>query len=654
MPRNIILRREPDRCRPPLSIDYARCLNAQQCAAATAGPGPYLVIAGAGTGKTRTLVYRVAYLVETGAPPEAIVLLTFTRRAAREMLGRASSLLDGRCEGVRGGTFHRFCLGLLRKHAAILGFEASFSILDPGDSADVIDILRARIFSELKVRAPRKDVVRSMLSATVNRQKTLDAVVEEDYPRYVPCLSQLQQLRVAYADYKRRHNQMDYDDLLVNTLDLFESHPAIGRQIASHCLHVLVDEYQDMNRLQAVLVDRFASVHGSVMAVGDDAQSIYRFRGADYRNILTFPGRFEGTTVIKLEQNYRSTQSILDVANHVICQTQKGFEKNLYSKEKGQGEVPAIVLARSARDESRFVAQQILELRDQGVPLDRIGVLFRAGNNSYDLEIELDKRNIPFIKRGGSRLAEAAHIRDFLAYVKVLENFRDAASWYRLGLLCGHGRAKARQTAEALSDVDPYTSEVATSAKVAGMLAALRNAAAPDQPFAAQVESILRHYEPACVRKYDDFKKRWEDVLHFAGIACTFAARREFLSVLALDPVDEVARNDRGFDGDEPPLVLSTIHSAKGLEFRNVFIIRALDGVMPSGYAFSDPEALDEELRLLYVAITRAEEDLIISYPLHDEARRGMTVPSRFLADVPGPLLEKFVLQEERGEPNRS
>ncbi len=644
MARQFVLRREAPDAGPRHSIDYASRLNEQQCAAATAGAGAFLVVAGAGTGKTRTLVYRVAYLVETGVPAEGIVLLTFTRRAAREMLDRAADLLDGRCSGVRGGTFHRFCLGLLRKHASVIGFQDGFTILDSGDAADVIDVLRARVFSGSSMRAPRKEAIRAMFSASVNRRLSLEAVVEARHVRYVPLLPQLRQLRAAYADYKRRHNQMDYDDLLVNTLVLFDRHPSIGAQISGRCFHVLVDEYQDTNHLQAVLVEGFASEHGNVMAVGDDAQSIYRFRGADYRNILAFPDRFEGTTIVKLEQNYRSTQPILDLANHVLGQAATGYGKELYTKAKPKGEAPALVLTRSPDDESRFVAQQVLDLREMGVSLDQIGVLFRAGSNSFELEIELDRRNIPYVKRGGVRLLEAAHIRDFLAYLKVLENGRDAASWFRLARVCGHGSVKARRMAEAMSDIGP--AKVKVSPRMSTLVGALRHAGRPDVPLAAQVEAILQHYEPVCLRRYDNAGKRWEEVMHFAGIACTHGSRRDFLSALALDPIDDVQRHDREADRDEPPLVLSTIHSAKGLEFRHVFIIRALDGVMPSSFALSDQESLDEELRMLYVAITRAEEDLIISYPLHDERRGGMTEPSRFIADVPMALLERHVLRD--------
>ena len=642
MARQFVLKRESRAEGRSLAIDYASRLNAQQCAAVTAGSGAFLVVAGAGTGKTRTLVYRVAYLVETGVPAEGIVLLTFTRRAAREMLDRASELLDGRCSGVQGGTFHRFCLGLLRKHASVLGYQEGFSILDTGDAADVIDVLRARVFAGSSTRAPRKQAIRAMFSASVNRQLSLGAVVEELHARFVPQLPRLQQLRVAYADYKRRHNQMDYDDLLVNTLVLFDSHPSVGARISAGCFHVLVDEYQDTNHLQAELVERFARAHGNVMAVGDDAQSIYRFRGADYRNILAFPKRFDGTTIIKLEQNYRSTQPILDLANQVLSQSASGFGKKLYTKAKPAGEAPALVMARSSDDESRFVAQEVLELREKGVSLDRIGVLFRAGSNSFELEIELDRRNIPYVKRGGVRLLEAAHIRDFLAYLKVLENGRDAASWFRLARLSGHGSGRARRQAESVSGLAGAAARL--SPQMAALVKALRRAGSPDIPLSAQVEAVLQHYEPVCHRKYDDARKRWEEVLHFAGIACTHRSRREFLSALALDPVDEVYRQDREAERDEPPLVLSTIHSAKGLEFRHVFIIRALDGVIPSGYAVSDQESLDEELRMLYVAITRAEEDLIVTYPLHDERRGRMTEPSRFVADVPMALLERHVL----------
>ena len=660
MARRFVLKRDTHAPQPRLTIDYAGALNPQQYAAATAPGGPFLVIAGAGTGKTRTLVYRVAYLVETGTEPEHIVLLTFTRRAAREMLTRASTLLDGRCQQVRGGTFHAFCLNLLRRHAPKLGFEHHFTILDAADAADVIDVLRTqRGFHKAQKRFPRKKTLYTMFSAATNRERPLEDILEARYPQFADYLEDLLALKQDYQGYKQRHSLMDYDDLLAGTLRLFEQHQDIGRQVAALCRYVLVDEYQDTNRLQAGLVRQFASVHGNVMAVGDDAQSIYRFRGADFRNIFAFPEHFPGTTILKLEHNYRSTQPILDFANHVLQQAHRKYDKRLFTDEKPKGDLPALVPAPDNRFESRFVTQVVLQLREQGVPLHRAAVLFRSGFNSYDLEVELNRRNIPFVKYGGLKLSEAAHIKDVLSHLKVVENPKDAAAWNRiLQLLQGIGPRTAHDLIEWITSAtgDPFMLEdrpyspryIETLKRLFETLRAVR---ASDVPLVQQVETIVQYYEPICKQKYfEDYPKRLQDLEHFVALADTFKSRADFLSSLALDPIELSALDGEPLDDDELPLVLSTIHSAKGLEFHSVFVIHALDGVLPSGYAFKDDDALDEELRLFYVAVTRAEENLFISYPMVQYRRyQGdyLAKPSRFLNGIPETLLEPWHLVED-------
>jgi DNA helicase-2/ATP-dependent DNA helicase PcrA len=663
MARRFVLKRDAPTPQPQLTMDYAGELNPQQYAAATAAGGPVLIIAGAGTGKTRTLVYRVAYLVETGTPPERIVLLTFTRRAAREMLTRAAALLDGRCTLVHGGTFHAFCLALLRKHAPLIGFPNYFSILDAADAADVVDVLRtARGFHKAGKRFPRKKTLQAMFSAAANREAPLEELLEAQYPQFLGDLDALQTLQDDYASYKRQYGLMDYDDLLLHTLALFARHDAVRRQVGAACQHVLVDEYQDTNRPQATLVRQFASVHGNVTAVGDDAQSIYRFRGADFRNIFAFPQHFPGTQLLKLEQNYRSTQPILDLANHVLTKARRKYDKVLFS-DRTAGELPALVPAPDDRFESRFVAQMVLELREQGVPLHRIAVLFRSSFNSYDLEVELNRHNIPFVKYGGLKLSEAAHIKDVLAHLRVAENPRDAVAWNRiLQLLEGVGPKTAQDliawtTAErddpfVLED-RPYSPRYVEALKALfEMLRALRT---PGASLLQQVETVVRYYEPILKQKYyEDYPKRQQDLEHFVGLADGFPDRAAFLSSLALDPIELSALESEPLEDDEAPLVLSTIHSAKGLEFHPVFLIHALDGVLPSGYAQGDPDALDEELRLLYVAVTRAENHLFISYPVLQYRRyqgEYLSSPSRFLADVPEPLLEPWSLVEEGAPP---
>ena len=660
MARRFVLKRDSLAPAPTLSIDYAGALNAQQHAAATAGGGAVLVVAGAGTGKTRTLIYRVAYLVETGTPPEEIVLLTFTRRAAREMLTRAATLLDGRCQKVRGGTFHAFALTLLRRYAARLGFESNFTILDAADAADVLDVLRtAQGLHRAGKRFPRKKTLYSMFSASANRGLPLREILEIRYPQFADYLDALEGLQTEYQHYKRRHGLMDYDDLLGHTLALFAEHDDLRRGVAAACRHVLVDEYQDTNVVQAGLVEAFASVHGNVMAVGDDAQSIYRFRGADFRNIFTFPERFPEAQLLKLEQNYRSTQPILDFANHVLGQARRRYDKRLFTEHKPTGDRPALVPAPDSRFESRFVTQMILQLREEGVPLHRMAVLFRSGFNSYDLEVELNRRNIPFVKYGGLKLSEAAHIKDLVAHLKVAENPKDAAAWNRLlQLLEGIGPKTAHDLVEWITSAteDPFTLEDRPYSPryveaLKFLFETLRKVRDPELPLTAQVETLLKYYEPICQRKYyEDYPKRLQDLEHFVALADSFPTRADFLSSLALDPIELTALDGDPLDDDEAPLVLSTIHSAKGLEFHSVFVIHALDGVLPSGYSFQDPDALDEELRLLYVAVTRAEENLFVSYPILRYRRyqgEYLAKPSRFIAAVPEALLEPWQLVED-------
>lgn len=658
MARRFVLKAEDASARR-LTIDYAAALNPQQYAAATAGPGPVLVIAGAGTGKTRTLVYRVAYLVETGTPPEEIVLLTFTRRSAREMLTRAATLLDGRCTRVQGGTFHSFCAGLLRRYAPRIGFSNRFSILDAADAADVLDVLRTVLgLHAAGKRFPRKKTLYNLFSAVANQQAPLDEILAQRYPQFLDYHDVLLDLLGQYRAYKQRHGLMDYDDLLTRTLELFEQHDDVRRQVAAGYRHVLVDEYQDTNRPQANLVRQFASVHGNIMAVGDDAQSIYRFRGADFRNIFAFPDQFPGTTVLKLEQNYRSTQAILNFANHVITYARRKYDKRLFTERAG-GELPALVSANDDRFESRFVAQMILRLREEGTPLHRMAVLFRSGFNAFDLEVELNRRNIPFVKYGGLKLSEAAHIKDVLAHLKVAENPKDAIAWNRiLQLLEGVGPKTSQRIIEwVTSDSDdPFALEdqffrPRYAAALKALFALLRSLRTPETTLTAQVEAILRYYDPILKRKYyEDHPKRTQDLEHFVGLAESFTDRADFLSSLALDPIELTALDADPLDDDEAPLVLSTIHSAKGLEFHSVFLIHALDGVLPSGYALRDADDVDEELRLLYVAVTRAEEYLFISYPIRQYRRyqgEYLSNPSRFVAGVPEDLLEPWTLVEE-------
>lgn len=638
------------------TIPYGEVLNEQQYAAVTAGSGPNLVVAGAGTGKTRTLVYRVAYLVESGVAPENILLLTFTRRAAREMLMRASDLLDGRCSQVVGGTFHSYCLGLLRRYAATLSFPNGFSILDTSDAADVLDVLRTdRGFHRSEKRFPKKNTLQSIFSSVWNRGMPLRDLLEADYPQFIDFEEALRTIAQDYEAYKRRHGLMDYDDLLRRTIELFEQHDGIRRSVAAGLRQVLVDEYQDTNAMQARLVRYFSSVHNNVMAVGDDAQSIYRFRGADFRNIFDFPKHFDGAQVLKLEHNYRSTQPILDLANHVLSRAHRKYDKELFSERK-DGERPAVIAATDEQEEAAFVAQMMLHLREEGTPLEEMAVLFRSSYNSFELEVELGRRGIPFVKYGGLKLSEAAHVKDVAAYLRIAENARDAVAWNRvLRLVPGIGPKTAAEIIEVVTaDVDDafdvaggsFPSRVRDS--LDRLFRLFKSLNSDDRPLAQQLEGILDHYDPILEKKHaDDFPKRRQDLDHLAGMAGTYRSRADFLSALALDPIELTALDAEATDDDERPVVLSTIHSAKGLEFDAVFLIRALEGVLPSAYALKDADELDEELRLLYVALTRARSELFISYPVIQHRRFSgdyFADPSRFIVDVPESILEPLQL----------
>lgn len=659
MARKFILQKEEVPAKASFTIDYRGELNPQQYAAASAGEGSSLVIAGAGTGKTRTLIYRVAYLVESGVPPERIVLLTFTRRAASEMINRASALLDGRCGLVRGGTFHAYALAMLRIHSNQIGYPQQFTILDAGDAADVIDLLRTNAgLHKAGKRFPRKRSLYNIFSSAASLCQSSEDIIYARYPQFADYIQEIEQLRSDYAGYKAQHGLMDYDDLLENTTSLLNQHPNILRAEASKCRHILVDEYQDTNARQAELVRLLASVHGNVMVVGDDAQSIYRFRGADSQNIFDFPDMFEGTRVLKLEHNYRSTQQILDLANHIIDNARQKYDKRLFSEDK-VGEIPAVVVAPDERDECRFVCQMIMTLREQDVPLNKMAVLFRSGFNSYGLEIELNKRNIPFVKYGGLKLSEAAHVKDVLSYVKVLENPRDAVAWTRiLQLLDGIGPKTSHDLVEWIvaAQQDPFELEDRPYSpkyieELKRLFALLKPLVSSKKRLSTQLENILDYYEPILEKKYfEDYPKRKQDLEQLVGLTERFSDRESLLSSMALDPIELSALEVEASDKDELPLILSTIHSAKGLEYHTVFIIQALDGVIPSAYSVKDQEALDEELRLMYVAVTRAEENLFISYPSVQYKRfqgEYFSKPSRYIADVPEELLEPWVLVEE-------
>ncbi len=661
-PDRYTLRPEPDDRARRFLIDYKEELNPSQYEAAVTHKGPLLVLAGAGSGKTRTLVFRVARMVEEGIDPASILLLTFTRRAAEEMLQRVEALLGSRCDRVTGGTFHSFANTILRRYAQLLGFANAFTILDRSDSEDVINLIRSRMGLDKKaLRFPRKQTILEILSLAANKTCGVAAVLNEQFPHLLDELDELGQIADYYRDYKRERSLLDYDDLLSYLRELLRGHPELAERLSHTFRYIMVDEYQDTNRLQADIVRLLAHSHDNVMAVGDDAQSIYSFRGATVRNIFEFPDLFPGTKVIKLEENYRSTQPILDLSNEIILQAKESYTKNLFTRREA-GIRPVLVEADSERYQSRFVGQKILELHESGVPLPEIAVLFRSSFHSFDLEIELGRRNLQFVKRGGFKFIETTHIKDVLAHLRIIANPQDAVSWYRVLLLLNGVGAKSseRILAHVLDAPDPfqglaaYRGRGAVNTALKSLAEALQQARDEGLKPAEQLEVIVRYYEPILKhRHHDDYPKRQKDLEHFTIITERYRSLDRMLSDMALEPPTSSVDNVLATDGeDEGLLTLSTIHSAKGLEWNSVFIIWAVEGRFPSLYNKDDDE-LEEERRLMYVAATRAKENLFISYPIniYDRAT-GMLLnrPSRFLDGIPRRILTPVMLMEDDDE----
>ncbi len=658
--RPYILKKPAEESQPArLSLDYAAALNPQQLAAVTAADGPSLVIAGAGSGKTRTLIYRVAYLIDKGVDPASILLLTFTRKASQEMLQRAGVLIGARSERVAGGTFHSVANTLLRRYGRPIGLEPGFTILDRSDAEDLIALVRNQLgLNQKDKRFPRKGSIAEIFSKCENTLASFEDILLGEFAHFAEHLSDLDKLKKAYVAAKRQKQLLDYDDLLTMLRELLTDHEPTRQAISQNFRYILVDEYQDTNRLQADLVRKLATTHNNVMAVGDDAQSIYAFRGATFRNIMDFPTLFPGTKVYKLEENYRSTQPILNLANEIIQGATEKYSKHLFTR-KLDGPLPALVQAGGENAQSRFISQRILELRESGVPLDEIAVLFRSSFHSFDLEIELSRRNLPFVKRGGFKFIETSHVKDLLAHLRVIENPLDAVSWNRLLMLVeGVGPKKAQdliasfvrseQPPAALREVSGRSSrplkDLAIMLEEAGRSQSLTPA--------EQVNEVYRYYLPILKEHYDDYPKRMRDLEHLYTIAERYGKLNDFLADLALEPPDASVDDVEAGDRDDERLVLSTIHSAKGLEWQCVFLIWTVDGRFPSAYSFTSDEELEEERRLFYVAVTRAKKHLHLTYPInvYDKATGAvLSKPSRFLDAVPSSMLDTWALIEESG-----
>jgi DNA helicase-2/ATP-dependent DNA helicase PcrA len=647
-------------------IKYAEVLNAAQFEAVTHRDGPLLVVAGAGSGKTRTLIYRVARLVESGVPAGAILLLTFTRRAAQEMLRRAEQLVGEQTRQVAGGTFHSFANNVLRRWGEPLGLRPNFTILDRADMEDVINLIRTRMgLGSRERRFPKKSTLAEAISMSRNKRRVLEEEIEADFPHLIEHSNDILQLAQKYEAYKRERGLLDYDDLLDRLVDLLQQHERVRKRLSESYRYIMIDEYQDTNVVQAEIVRLLGSGHRNVMAVGDDAQSIYSFRGANFRNILDFPKIFPGAKIVKLEENYRSIQGILDVANEVISRAAEKYTKVLHTRRKSEVR-PMLVRAADEHMQSRFVAQRILELREDGVELGEIAVLFRSSFHSFDLELELQRRDIPFIKRGGFKFIETAHIKDVLGHLRVIANPADAVSWLRvLTLVKGVGNRTAERLIDSLiTSDDPHKALLASSAisiargegadgfrRLAALLADMR---AEGKRPAEQVAATLEYYVPLMRDAYpDDFPKRQRDLEHFQNITERYRSLEQMLSDMALEPPNDSLGGVLATDTEDEYVTLSTIHSAKGLEWKVVFLIWAADGRFPGPQSI-DPEDLEEERRLMYVAATRAKDELYLSYPIYMFDRTvgySMGRVSRFLEDVAPEILPTAMLQESEEEP---
>ena len=659
----------PREVEPRRANTLAGELNEAQTRAATHADGPLLIIAGAGTGKTRTLVSRVAHLIERGVRPERILVLTFTRRAAQEMLARAERLVGSASRAVHGGTFHATAHRLLRRFGAEAGLPSDFTIMDQGDAEDLMQLSRASLgLGDKKKRFPKKETLHHVYSRHVNTEIPVPAILSEEYPQFREYEEGFARVFADYTARKIDRNLVDYDDLLLFWAMLVESNGPLADRISSLYDHILVDEYQDTNHLQARILRGMCRAHRNLTVVGDDAQSIYSFRGATIRNILDFPAQYEGTVIVPLEENYRSTQPILDVTNTLISRAEERYTKNLFTKRTG-GEKPWLVTAHDESFQTRFVVDRILELHEDGTPLREMAVLFRAGYMSADLEIELTARNIPFEKWGGLKFLETAHVKDVLAFLRVLENPRDEVSWYRLLLLMpGIGDITARGaidamsllrwSADAFASYEPPPRARAAHAALVQLLDALRSHPTDgDGIVSHEIARVRRLYDDILRERYDRVEPRLADLDQLQTIAGGYPNRAAFLSALALEPPQ--ATQDLGFGSgsEDDVLVLSTAHSSKGREWDAVFVIWAVDGWFPMSRALGSEEQIEEERRLLYVALTRARNHLFVTYPLNVyDTRRGADYSidqlSRFLDRGVRENMQRVVVEKLDGAPS--
>lgn len=663
---------------------YRSELNEDQFRVVTAKPRSALVVAGAGTGKTRAITYRVAYLIEHGVSPQNILLATFTNRAAREMLRRVGELTGSQnVHRTWGGTFHRIANMMLRRHASVLGYDANYSILDSDDAREFINVCVDELgIDTTKKRFPKAEVLQSIISFANNTDTLIADVIVAQYPYFHTVSDHVKRVEMAYQTRKHERNVMDYDDLLLNAKRLLVEHKDVHDLYAEQFQHILVDEYQDTNKLQAELIDLLGDKHRNVMVVGDDAQSIFAWRGAEFSNIYEFNKRYPDAEVFKLETNYRSTPEILALANTSIACNRKQFPKMLTAVKRSREFLPALVPTSDVEQQSAFVAARILELRDEGTPLEDIAVLYRSHYHSIELQLELSRRGIPYRIRSGVRFFEQAHIKDVLSYLRVIVNPRDELAWKRiLKMVPGIGNKTAARVFDALSVADTETERrndagssvpASLSLSLAASFPRLRSAAwrsfivllemlSSDgnrgNP-AKQIELVLTHgYEQYLQETYDNADVRLEDLKGLATFSTRYNTTEDLLSELALLSTERFAE-PQPLGGeeiieaseDDELLTLTSVHQAKGLEWKAVFIIWAAEGKFPSPRSLREIDSEEEERRLWYVALTRAKDELYLTYPLlmtNYDRQTVLQKPSRFITECPASLFEVWNLEEE-------
>lgn len=678
---------------------YRAELNEEQFAVVTAQPKAALVVAGAGTGKTRAITYRVAYLIEHGVSPQRILLATFTNRASKEMLRRVESLTGSQnVHRVWGGTFHRIANQILRRHAVSIGFDSNYSIMDSEDANDFISVCidEASIDTKAK-RFPKPDVIQGIISYANNTDLPIENVIVGKYPYFEPLTQEIKRIDLIYQARKQERNVMDYDDLLINLKRLLIEKEEIHALYAEQFQHILVDEYQDTNRLQAEIIDLLAVKHRNVMVVGDDAQSIFAWRGAEFTNIYEFPKRYPDAQLFKLETNYRSTPEILGLANTSISHNRKQFPKMLTAVKRSRDLKPAMVPCSDVEQQSAFIASRILELREEGTNLEDIAVMYRSHYHSIELQLELTRRNIPYRIQSGVRFFEQAHIKDVISYLRVIVNPRDELAWKRiLKMVPGVGNATANRVFEAITsrtggqapllarNADEVALAKSNAAEAttwqAGVLALqsevvgrvrttqpwksfvvllelLSSQENRDNP-SKQIELILTHgYEQYLQENYENAEARIEDLKGLGAYATRYKTTDEFLSELALlsterfkEPQPLVGEEIVSGGDEDELLTLTSVHQAKGLEWKAVFIIWTAEGKFPSPRSLREIDSEEEERRLWYVAITRAKDELYLTYPLLMTDYNRQTVlqkPSRFITECPAVLYEIWNLEEE-------